>query len=93
MAGIAYLDISRDIADKNHRGSLMSDDKILYLPGDHVAVGLSPRGYPSLAYEPDATFGMAPGVRIGLEFSVSQARGIAKTLLRKADEAEAAARK
>ncbi len=48
----------------------MSDDRILFMPGDHVAVGVTPHGNPMLAYLPSPDLGLAPGLRIGLEFWV-----------------------
>jgi hypothetical protein len=67
----------------------MNLEKVLYIPGDQVTLGISPKGYPCFIFAPHPDLGMAPGIQgIGAEFSVSQARGIARTLLRMADEAE-----
>jgi hypothetical protein len=66
----------------------MTERKILFAPGDHVTVGINSHGFPMLAYEPHPDYGAAPGIWLGLEFSIEQARGIGQALLDTADEVE-----
>lgn len=67
----------------------MPAENILFVPGEHVTIGISERGFPMLAFEPHPDYGAAPGLWLGLEFSVEQARNIAQGLRRMADEVEA----
>jgi hypothetical protein len=67
----------------------MKLEKVLFIPGDQVTVGISSKGYPCFVFVPHPDLAMGPGIEgIGAEFSVEQARGIAATLLRMADEVE-----
>lgn len=68
---------------------MVDPTKVLFAPGDNVTVGISAHGFPMIAYQPHPEFGAAPGLWLGLEFSIEQARGIARELLRKADWVEA----
>jgi hypothetical protein len=67
---------------------MVDSEKILFAPGDHVTVGINPRGLPMLAYEPHPDYGAAPGIWLGLEFSAGQARNIGQALIDTADEVE-----
>jgi hypothetical protein len=66
----------------------------LILPPEKLIFGIGPEDkvYVQLQYSHDQT-GLAPGVELAIALTPAQARAFADRLLRKADEAEAEARK
>jgi hypothetical protein len=66
----------------------------LILPPEKLvfAIGPEDKVYVQLRYPHEDT-GLAPGVELAIALTPAQARAFADRLLRKADEAEAAARK
>ena len=66
----------------------MAEQRVLFTPGDHVRVYVNEIGHPALVYLPHPDFGAAPGLWLGLEFSIQQARDIAQGLIRAAAMAE-----
>lgn len=67
----------------------MAEDRWLVLPPDGLIFAISPTGNVAIRmdYSRKDT-GLAPNVHLAVEFSPAEAREIAQTLLRKADEAE-----
>jgi hypothetical protein len=68
----------------------MPEERVLYLSPDKLQFAISPHGNVGVLLDyPRGELGLVPGLSLALELTPAEARNVAQTLLRKADEAEA----
>ena len=68
----------------------MPEDRLLVIPAERLTFAPYPgrKVLVNIDY-PSDTLGLAPGIHLAMEFTSAEARSLAKTLLRLADETEA----
>jgi hypothetical protein len=68
----------------------MVEERYLYLSPEKLAFIVTPHRTIGMRLDyPPGELGLAPGIRLAMEMSPTEARNVAGVLLRKADEAEA----
>jgi hypothetical protein len=68
----------------------MLEDRLLVLPAERLTFAAHPGGKVLVNLDfPNDKLGLPPGIHLAVEFTSAEARSVARTLLRKADEAEA----
>jgi hypothetical protein len=73
-------------------GDKMSEDRLLVMSPERLTFATSLGGNVLVNIDHAHDLGLAPGIHLAMELSPNEARSIARTLLRKADEAEATIR-